>query len=238
MDKVVLITGASRGIGAALLSSFATAGYACVGTATGAKGVEAIKANAGKGMLLDVTNKDSVADLASALEAESLLPDILINNAGITCDKLFLSMQSEDWESVIHTNLLSLYAVNRCFLKPMLKKRWGRIISIASVVGLMGNPGQTNYAASKAGMLGFTRSLAQEVAPRNITVNAIAPGYIESDMTKSFSDAQKQKILEHIPSRRFGTGEDVAAVARFLASDSAGYITGETISCNGGMYCQ
>mmetsp|Transcript_115056 Transcript_115056/g.320531 ORF Transcript_115056/g.320531 Transcript_115056/m.320531 type:complete len:345 (-) Transcript_115056:153-1187(-) len=239
--KVVLVTGASRGIGAAIADKFAAAGATVVGTATSDAGAEAISARftgdmKGKGMKLDVVNPDEITEVLKAITDEYGTPDILINNAGITRDGLMLRMKEEAWSAVIDTNLNSIYRVTQACLKGMTKKRWGRIISISSVVGSMGNVGQANYAAAKAGLEGFSRALGREVASRGITVNAVAPGFIKSDMTDTLKEEWKAKLLESVPVGRLGTPEEVADAVVFLASPSAAYITGQSLHVNGGMY--
>ena len=241
-SKTVLITGASRGIGAAILESLMMDELEIYGTATSDKGAEAIseklKSNdvKGAGLVLRVDKNDSIEQTADYLKKQDKLPDIIVNNAGITRDNLLLRMTYEDWQDVITTNLTSLYRISKAFIKQMIKKRWGRIINITSVIAATGNAGQSNYAAAKAGALGLTKSLARELAPRNITVNNIAPGFIETDMTAPLAEEQRRILLENIPLRRFGMPSEVGSLARFLISENAGYITGETIHINGGMY--
>jgi len=240
--KVALVTGASRGIGAAIADKLAAAGATVVGTATSDSGAEAITARfssgdlKGKGMKLDVVDTAEVDAVLRAVTAEYGAPDILINNAGITRDTLMLRMKEPDWDAVIDTNLNSVYRVTKAAIKAMTKKRWGRVISISSVVGSMGNAGQANYAAAKAGMEGFTRALGREVGSRSITVNAVAPGFIKSDMTDGLKEEWKAKLLESVPAGRLGTPEEVAEAVLFLASPSSAYITGQTLHVNGGMY--
>ncbi len=240
--KVALVTGASRGIGKAIAIELGQHGAIVIGTATTEIGAEAISAYLselgmkGGGYQLDVASNESVEKLMSALVTDFEMPLILVNNAGITKDNLLLRMKEEEWGDVINTNLTSLYRLCKACLKPMTKARWGRIISISSVVASSGNPGQTNYAASKAAIEGFSRSLASEIGSRGITVNSIAPGFIDTDMTRALAEKQIEALLSHIPLSRFGKAEEVAAVAGFLASESGGYITGETIHVNGGMY--
>ncbi|GGI91315.1 3-oxoacyl-ACP reductase FabG [Legionella impletisoli] len=240
--KTALVTGASRGIGQAVALTLARKGAYVVGTATSEKGATAIseyfsKENlAGQGVMLDVTKKENVEDLMSQLSDEDKLPDILVNNAGITCDNLLLRMDDEEWYRVIETNLNSVYRLSKACLKSMFRARWGRIISIGSVVGSSGNSGQTNYTAAKAGLVGFSKSLAQEIGSRGITVNVVAPGFIDTDMTASLPDMVKEELLKRIPLKRLGKVEDIAEVVAFLASDYGNYITGETIQVNGGMY--
>lgn len=241
-DKVALVTGASRGIGAAIAEQLGKAGAVVIGTATSESGAEKISARfaelgiRGKGKVLNVTDAESVANLLKEVGDEFGAPAILVNNAGITKDNLLMRMSDEEWFDVINTNLSAIYRLSKGVLRGMMKARWGRIINISSVVGSMGNPGQSNYAATKAGVSGFARSLAAEVGSRNITVNTVAPGFIDTDMTKVLPEEQKQQLLSRIPLGRLGAPEEIAAVVLFLASDAAGYISGETIHVNGGMY--
>jgi 3-oxoacyl-[acyl-carrier protein] reductase len=240
--RVALVTGASRGIGAAVAEALARQGAAVVGTATTEQGAAAIGATLqrlglhGRGAVLDVASDASVETLLADVTAKEGAPTILVNNAGITRDNLLLRMTAEEWDAVITTNLSSLYRVCKACLRGMTKARHGRIVNIGSVVGLSGNAGQTNYAAAKAGMVGFTKSLAREMASRNVTVNVIAPGFVESDMTRALDDKQVQALRERIPLGRFGSAADIAAAVVFLASDAGGYITGETLNVNGGMF--
>jgi 3-oxoacyl-[acyl-carrier protein] reductase len=240
--KVALVTGASRGIGAAIADILGAQGATVIGTATSAAGAEKISARfaekgiAGTGKELDVTSADSLAALLEAVKSEYSAPTILVNNAGITQDNLLMRMKDEEWASVIETNLTAVYRVTKACLRDMTKARWGRIINISSVVGSMGNAGQANYAATKAGVAGFARSLAAEVGSRAITVNTVAPGFIDTDMTKVLPQAQREALLGKIPLGRLGAPEEIASVVAFLASDAGGYITGETIHVNGGMY--
>ncbi len=241
--KTALVSGASRGIGAAIADRLSAGGAYTIGTATtpeGATNITKRLANAaggGAGIVLDISSTDSIAALARSLLDAAHTVDILINNAAITKDNLMVRMTDDDWERVIETNLNSIFRMTRCFLRGMIKAKAGRIINIGSVVGAAGNSGQTNYAATKAGLVGFTRALAQEVGVRNITVNAIAPGFIDTDMTRALTDKQKAALLQQIPLRRFGEVDDVAQAAVFLASAAAAYITGHTLHVNGGMYC-
>ncbi len=241
-SKTVLITGASRGIGAAILESLIMDKLEIYGTATSGEGADAIseklksKDARGAGLVLRVDKQDSIEQTAVYLKEQDKLPDIIVNNAGITRDNLLLRMTYEDWQDVITTNLTSLYRISKAFIKQMIKKRWGRIINITSVIAATGNAGQSNYAAAKAGVLGLTKSLAKELAPRNITVNNIAPGFVETDMTALLAEEQRKIVLKNIPLGRFGTPGEVGALTRFLISENAGYITGETIHINGGMY--
>lgn len=240
--KVALVTGASRGIGASIALSLGQAGAKVIGTATSEKGAEAIGTRLkeagieGEGMVLNVTDGDSVAALLKAIQSGYGAPEILVNNAGITKDNLLMRMSEDEWFDVINTNLSAIYRLSKACLRGMMKARWGRIINVSSVVGQMGNAGQTNYAATKAGVGGFTRSLAKEVGSRNITVNSVAPGFIDTDMTRELSDDQKEVMLSAIPLGRLGQTEEISKVVRFLASDDASYITGETLHVNGGMY--
>lgn len=241
--KIALITGASRGIGKAIACELGRHGAVVVGTATSQGGAETITSYLleqgirGYGYQLDVASSDSVSALLSRMEKElGSTPAILVNNAGITRDNLLMRMKEEEWGDVINTNLNSLYRVCKACLKGMTKARWGRIINISSVVASSGNPGQTNYAASKAAIEGFTRSLAREIGSRGITVNAIAPGFIDTDMTRALSEKQIELLQAQIPLARFGKPEEIASVAAFLAAESGAYITGETIHVNGGMY--
>ncbi len=240
-DKVVLVTGASRGIGKAIATKFAEQGAFVIGTATTENSAEQISkyidANkySGTGLILNITDKTSVEEFGNKLK-ELSAPNILINNAGITRDNLLIRMKDDEWEDVINTNLTGMFRVTKLCMRAMMKDRYGRIINISSVVGLSGNPGQTNYSATKAGMLGFTRSLAREVGSRGITVNAVAPGFIETDMTNKLSDEIRESMIEQISLGRLGQAEEVASVVEFLASDNAAYVTGQTLSVNGGMY--
>lgn len=240
--RTVVITGASRGIGQAIALTFARAGHRVIGTATGAAGIATIEATLaphGGGHLacvLDVADRQSLTAFFETVTAAGASPAVLINNAGITRDNLLMRMKDDEWQQVLETNLTSVFQLCRHFIRGMLKARFGRIVNLTSVVGASGNPGQANYAAAKAGIVGFTKSLAAEVANRNVTVNAIAPGLIDTDMTRALSDAQRAQVLARIPAGRFGSGEEIASLALYLASDAAGYITGETVHVNGGMY--
>jgi len=241
-NEVALVTGASRGIGKATALALGAKGATVIGTATSDSGAEAISAYlkengvAGKGVKLDVTHQSEIDHVMDQIVEEYAAPAILVNNAGITRDNLLMRMKDGDWDAIMETNLKSVYRMSKAVLRPMTKARKGRIISIASVVGLMGNAGQTNYAAAKAGILGFTKSLAREVGARGITVNAVAPGFIDTDMTRDLAEEHKQLLLNQIPLGRLGNPEEIAAAVAFLASPEAAYITGETISVNGGMY--
>jgi 3-oxoacyl-[acyl-carrier protein] reductase len=240
--KVALVTGASRGIGQAIAHALAAQGAVVVGTATSDQGAQAIGEKLaaagykGAGMKLDVRDPDSVAAVLAAITESYGAPAILVNNAGITADNLLMRMKDDEWDDVIGTNLSSVYRLSKAVLRGMTKGRWGRIINISSVVAGMGNAGQSNYAAAKAGMEGFTRALAREVGSRAITVNAVAPGFIDTDMTRALNDSQRSVMLEQIPLARLGQAEEIAAAVAFLVSESAGYITGATLPVNGGMY--
>jgi 3-oxoacyl-[acyl-carrier protein] reductase len=237
--KVALVTGASRGIGRAIAEQLAALGAKVVGTATSEKGAQAISdylGEQGAGMVLNVTDTASVEQCLEQIKNQFGEIDILVNNAGITRDNLLMRMKDEEWFDIMQTNLTSVFRLSKAVLRSMMKKRFGRIITIGSVVGSMGNAGQTNYAAAKAGVLGFTKSLAKEVASRGITVNAVAPGFIDTDMTKELSEEQKNAIFSQVPANRLGQPEEIAATVAFLASTQAAYITGETVHVNGGMY--
>ena len=239
---VALVTGASRGIGRAIAEQLGRQGMIVVGTATSDNGAAAISeylAEAGyigKGLKADVGDAESVAEMMSQIADDFGLPTVLINNAGVTRDNLLMRMKAEEWDTVINTNLTSMYRICKACLKGMTKARKGRIINISSVVGSSGNAGQTNYSASKAGIEGFTRSLAQEIGSRGITVNAVAPGFIDTDMTKELPEQQREALLAQIPLGRLGQPEEIASVVGFLASEEGAYITGETLHVNGGMY--
>jgi 3-oxoacyl-[acyl-carrier protein] reductase len=240
--KLVLVTGASRGIGKAIALTLGGAGATIIGTATTESGADNIskvfaeKNISGKGMKLNVTDNEQISDLVKNVNEDFESIDILVNNAGITRDNILLRMKEDEWEDIINTNLSSIYKMSKAVLRGMIKKRSGRIISITSVVGAMGNAGQSNYAAAKAGMIGFTKSLAREVGVRGITVNAIAPGFIETDMTDSLPDEQKEALTAQIPMGRLGTADEVAKAVLFLAGNGGSYITGQTLHVNGGMY--
>lgn len=240
--KVCLVTGASRGIGAAISDQLGNQGYTVIGTATSESGAEKIDQRFkdqginGAGMVLNVTDSQSISDLLQEVGEKFSAPTILINNAGITKDNLLLRMKDDEWFDVIDTNLSSIFRLSKACLKPMTRARWGRIVNISSVVGSMGNAGQSNYSATKAGVAGFARSLAKEIGSRGITVNTVAPGFIATDMTKDLPDAHKETMLSQVPLGRLGDPNEIASVVSFLVSDSAGYITGETIHVNGGMY--
>lgn len=236
--KVALVTGASRGIGKAIATQLQALGATVIGTATSAHGADKIAdyLGADNGLVLNVTSDDSIAAMFTAIKEAHGGVDILVNNAGITRDNLFMRMKDDEWQDIIDTNLTSVYKVSKAAIRPMMKKRNGRIINIGSVVGSMGNAGQVNYSTAKAGLLGFTKSLAREIASRGITVNTIAPGFIDTDMTQTLTDEQKQAIFSQVPANRLGKPEEIANAVAFLASDSAAYITGETLHVNGGMY--
>lgn len=240
--KVALVTGASRGIGKAIAHELARQGAEVVGTATSAEGAQAITDGlkeagfSGYGIVMNVAEPESIETGLKQLAEQSGAPLILVNNAGITRDNLLMRLKDDDWAEVLETNLSSVYRTSKAVLRGMAKARWGRIINISSVVAGMGNPGQGNYCAAKAGVEGFTRSLAKEMSNRGITANCVAPGFIDTDMTKKLDDKQREAMLEIIPAGRLGEPEEVAAVVAFLASDAAGYVTGETINVNGGMY--
>jgi 3-oxoacyl-[acyl-carrier protein] reductase len=235
-QRTVLVTGASRGIGKAIAATFAKSGARVVGTATGESGLTAIRGEGHEAFQLDVTSAESVSAFFAALAAAGLSPQIVVNNAGLTRDNLLLRMKDEEWREVVEANLTSIFTLCRHFIRPMIKARYGRIVNLTSVVGVAGNAGQANYAAAKAGIIGFTKSLALEVANRGITVNAVAPGMIDTDMTRALTDAQREHMLARIPAGRLGSVDEIAGTVQFLASDAAAYITGETINVNGGMY--
>lgn len=241
-NEIALVTGASRGIGQAIAMELGRQGATVIGTATSAGGAEAItgalkeQGMKGRGLELNVTDSTSIEGGIKAINEEFGVPTILVNNAGITRDNLLMRMKDDEWNAIIDTNLSSVYRLSKACLRGMMKARRGRIISIASVVGLSGNAGQTNYAAAKAGLIGFSKSLAREVGSRGITVNAVAPGFIDTDMTRALAEEQKSALLQQIPLGRLGAPEEIAAAVGFLASPAAAYITGETIHVNGGMY--
>ena len=240
--KIVLVTGATRGIGKAIALMLGNAGATVIGTATSEAGASNVSQMlddekiSGKGIVLDVTDNDQISKLDETIKKDFGSVDILVNNAGITRDNILLRMKEDEWEDIINTNLSSIYKMSKSVLRGMIKKRSGRIISITSVVGAMGNAGQTNYAAAKAGIIGFTKSLAREVGVRGVTVNAIAPGFIETDMTDSLPQDQKEALASQIPMGRLGTVDEVAQTVLFLAGDGGSYITGQTLHVNGGMY--
>ena len=241
-EKIVLVTGASRGIGKAIALTLGSSGATVIGTATSKAGADNISKMlvdnqiSGKGIVLDVKDNDQISSLGEGIKKDFGSIDILVNNAGITRDNILLRMKEDEWEDIINTNLSSIYKMSKLVLRGMIKKRSGRIISITSVVGAMGNAGQSNYAAAKAGMIGFTKSLAREVGVRGITVNAIAPGFIQTDMTVSLPDDQKEALASQIPMGRLGTADEIAQAVLFLAGDGGSYITGQTLHVNGGMY--
>lgn len=241
-QEIALVTGATRGIGRAIALALGREGATVIGTATTAEGAAqitaALKAESlkGRGIVLNVTDADGIDKAIAEIELKEGVPTVLVNNAGITRDGLLLRMKPEDWQAILDTNLSSVFRMSKACLRGMMKQRRGRIISIASVVGLTGNPGQANYAAAKAGIIGFSKSLAREVGSRGITVNVVAPGFIETDMTRGLSEEQRGALMGPIALGRLGTAEDVAAAVLFLASGGAGYITGETLHVNGGMY--
>lgn len=236
--KVALVTGASRGIGKAIAELLVAAGFQVAGTATsevGASNISAYLGEAGQGFVLDVCHPDVIEAVYQQVCDTMGKPAVLVNNAAVTADNLFLRMKPEQWSKVIQTNLDSVYYLSKLALRAMLKARWGRIISITSIVGVTGNPGQANYAAAKAGVIGFSKSLAQEIAAKGITVNTVAPGFVQTDMTAALTDDQQAAILSQIPMKRMGQPSDIAEAVRYLASDAAGYMTGQTLHVNGGM---
>ena len=237
MSKIVLVTGASRGIGLEAAKYLSKEGYKVIGTSRGDFNLgELIGDDSAISVQLDLMSKESIKNLFADLKSKDLLPSVLVNNAGITKDQLFLRMKDEDWDDVIETNLNGLFRVTKAFIKPMVKNKFGRVINISSVAGLMGNSGQVNYSSSKSAMVGFSRSLAKELGSRNITSNIVAPGFIETDMTTFLNDDEKIEVSKNIPMKRFGTVEDVAKCIVFLASDNANYITGQIISVDGGLF--
>jgi len=242
IEQIALVTGASRGIGQAIALALGAQQATVIGTATSEAGADSISSvfaeNAikGRGMKLDVADSESVSACMQQVSAEFGSPDILVNNAGITRDSLLMMMKDEQWDDIINTNLSSVFRMSKAVVRPMMKKRSGRIINISSVVGATGNPGQTNYAAAKAGLVGFSKSLAREIGSRGITVNTVAPGFIDTDMTRELAAEQREALTSQIPLGRLGAAEEVAAAVVFLASPAAAYITGETIHVNGGMY--
>ncbi len=242
-NKIVLVTGASRGIGRAIAEHFAQNGATVIGTATSEAGAQAISEHLQKqsesatGMVLNVTEPESINTVIAAIKEQfGNTPDILVNNAGITRDNLLMRMKEDEWFDIIQTNLTSVFRLSKAVLRGMMKKRWGRIITVGSVVGSMGNAGQSNYAAAKAGLTGFSKSLAREIALRGITVNVVAPGFIETDMTRALPTEQVDALASQIPAARLGLPDDIAQAVSFLASDGASYITGETLNVNGGMH--
>jgi len=241
-DQIALVSGASRGIGQAIALALGEQGATVIGTATsenGAKNISETLQKAGikgTGMVLNVADSESVSECLKQITSDFGAPDILVNNAGITRDNLLMMMKDDQWDDIINTNLTSIFRMTKAVIRAMMKKRNGRIINISSVVGATGNPGQTNYAAAKAGLVGFSKSLAREIGSRNITVNTVAPGFIDTDMTRELAEEQRQSLAAQIPLGRLGNAEEVAAAVVFLASPNAAYITGETIHVNGGMY--
>ncbi len=237
-SQVALITGASRGIGAAIASVFASAGAVVVGTATSESGAQAISAalgDSGRGIVLNIADDESVQAAIKDMQDNEGSPTIVVNNAGITRDNLLMRMKADEWDEVLATNLSGVYRVSKACLRGMMKAKQGRIINIASVIGVMGNAGQSNYAAAKAGIIGFSKSLAREIGSRNITVNVVAPGFIDTDMTRVLPAQQQENMLAQVPLGRLGEGDDIANAVLFLASKAGGYITGETLHVNGGM---
>jgi 3-oxoacyl-[acyl-carrier protein] reductase len=239
-DKcIALVTGASRGIGKAIAQQLVKDGFFVIGTATsegGANNITSYLASSGAGMVLNVTDTVSIASVMEAIKKEYGVPTVLVNNAGITRDNLMLRMKDEEWDDIINTNLSSIFRLSKACLRGMMKNKQGKIVNIASVVGVTGNPGQANYAAAKAGIIGFSKSLAQEVGSRNITVNTVAPGFIDTDMTKALADEQRSALLGGVPLARLGDPKEIAYAVSFLCSSKADYITGETLHVNGGMY--
>ncbi|SFD17512.1 3-oxoacyl-ACP reductase FabG [Pseudoalteromonas denitrificans] len=237
--KVILVTGASRGIGKSIAQMLVSQGATVAGTATSESGAAKISeylGDSGKGYALNVTDSDSIKATLDAIKADLGDLDVLVNNAGITRDNLLMRMKDQEWDDIIDTNLSSIFRLSKAVLRPMMKKRSGRIINIGSVVGIMGNAGQANYAAAKAGVIGFTKSMAREVASRGITINVVAPGFIQTDMTNELTDDQKASTLSNVPAGRLGNPDEIAAAVTYLASDAAAYVTGETLHVNGGMY--
>lgn len=241
-SKLALVTGASRGIGKAIACALGAAGHTVVGTATSDAGADKISSYFkeeginGQGMVVNVSDAESIDSLLSQIKEKfGKTPEILINNAGITRDNLLMRMKDDEWEDILQTNLTSIYRLSKACLRGMSKARWGRIVSVGSVVGTTGNPGQTNYSAAKAAVIGFSKSLAKEIGSRGITVNVVAPGFIDTDMTQALSDEQRNELQQQIALGRLGSPDDIAAAVAFLASDSAAYITGETLHVNGGM---
>jgi 3-oxoacyl-[acyl-carrier protein] reductase len=241
-NKIALVTGASRGIGQAIAHKLGQQGAIVVGTATSEQGAGAItqylsKSNIrGTGIVLNVNDVDQISNAIDTIRSQFGDVEILVNNAGITRDNLLVRMKDEEWDDIMNTNLKSVFRLSRAVLRPMMKARYGRIITISSVVGAIGNVGQTNYAAAKAGIFGFSKSLAREVGSRNITANCVAPGFIDTDMTRNLSEEQQQNLIQHVPVGRLGRAEEIASAVAFLASSAAGYITGTTLHVNGGMY--
>lgn len=241
-SKIALVTGASRGIGAAIANRLAEMGYQVIGTATSESGAETITkhlkghGDCHEGKVLNLSDHDGVHAFIEALTAHEKMPDVLINNAGITRDHLFIKLKPEDIEAVIQTNLLATIQLTQLCVRAMVRKKWGRVVNLGSVVGSSGNPGQTSYCASKAGLLGFSRALALELASRSITVNTVSPGFIDTDMTRTLNEKQREAILTKVPMKRLGVPEDIAASVAFLVSPSGDYITGQNLHVNGGLY--
>jgi len=241
-EKVALVTGASRGIGRAILMNLAAQGATVIGTATSEKGAHAISqalqdaGHQGEGKVLNVADPASIDALLAEMKDGVGMPDILVNNAGITRDNLLMRMSEDEWQAIMDTNLTAIFRLTKACLRSMMKARWGRIVSVGSVVGSMGNAGQANYCAAKAGVVGFTKSLGREVASRNITANVVAPGFIQTDMTSDLGDDIRDALMQQIPAARMGSPEDIANAVGFLASEQASYITGETLHVNGGLY--
>ncbi|HFC30220.1 MAG TPA: 3-oxoacyl-ACP reductase FabG [Oceanospirillales bacterium] len=238
-NQIALVTGASRGIGAAIAQTLKQAGAFVIGTATSQAGADAITEKLGDnggGMVLDVSDAESISNLIANLKSSKQLPTILVNNAGVSKDNLLMRLKDDEWDFIMDTNLKSVYRMSKACIRPMMKARTGRIITIGSVIGAMGNPGQSVYATAKAGLIGFSKSLAKEIGSRNITVNVIAPGFIQTDMTKDMADDNKQALMKDVPLGRLGEAQDIANAVLFLASDMGQYITGETLHVNGGMY--
>ena len=236
--EVALVTGASRGIGASIAAALAAAGATVVGTATsegGAGGISEALGDSGRGLVLNISDDDSVQAAIKDMQDNEGSPTIVVNNAGITRDNLLMRMKADEWDDVLSTNLSGVYRVSKACLRGMMKAKKGRIINIASVIGVMGNAGQSNYAAAKAGIIGFSKSLAREIGSRNITVNVVAPGFIDTDMTRVLPEDQRAAMLDQVPLNRLGAGDDIAAAVVFLASPAGAYITGETLHVNGGM---
>lgn len=236
--EIALVTGASRGIGAAIASALAGAGATVVGTATseaGAQGISDALGDRGRGIVLNIADADSVQAAVADMQSNEGSPTVVVNNAGITRDNLLMRMKQDDWDVVLQTNLSGTYRVCKACLRGMMKQKKGRIINISSVIGIMGNAGQSNYAAAKAGIIGFSKSLAREIGSRNITVNVVAPGFVDTDMTRGLADEQRQAMLSQVPLNRLGEGDDIANAVVFLASPAAAYVTGETLHVNGGM---
>lgn len=240
--KVAVVTGASRGIGQEILYTLARAGAYVIGTATSDEGAKKIDQGLSKlnleglGAKLNIASAENIDEFLTYLKKSSISVDILVNNAGITRDNLAMRLKAEQWDEVIQTNLTGVFKLTQGFLRDMMKKRWGRIITVGSVVGSLGNPGQANYCAAKAGLIGLSKSLAHELATRNITANVIAPGFVKTDMTAELNDAQKASIMNQVPAQRMGEPKDIASAALYLASDEAGYVTGHTLHVNGGLY--